>query len=213
MKKYFILILLMLFIKGDTIMNFYENVKQVKNPSDILVLVNKNNRLDKSYVPYDLSNIDTKYANENKMVRKEAKEAFEALSEEAAKEGYRVIAVSTYRSYDYQENLYNYYVETKGLAYADACSARKGHSEHQTGLSIDVEGSTGTYDEFGETKDFIWMKDHAHLYGFILRYPEDKTYITGFKYEPWHYRYVGKKAAKEIYDKKITLEEYLDKIH
>lgn len=193
-------------------MNFYKDVKPIKNPNAILVLVNKNNRLDKSYVPYDLSAIDIKYANENKLVRKEAKIAFEALSEEAMKKGFRIVAVSTYRSYDYQENLYNHYVETKGLAYADACSARKGHSEHQTGLALDVEGSTGTYDEFGETKDFIWMRDNAHRFGFILRYPADKTYITGFKYEPWHYRYVGVKVATEIFHQKITLEEYIKQI-
>ena len=95
------------------------------------------------------------------------------------------------------------------IKYADSCSARKGHSEHQTGLAVDVEGENKDYDLFENTKEFDWMNKNAHLYGFILRYPQNKTNITGFKFEPWHYRYVGKEIAKKIYEKKITLEEYL----
>ena len=88
------------------------------------------------------------------------------------------------------------------------CSAKPGHSEHQTGLSIDVEGSNLDYDLFAESKEFNWMKNNAHKYGFILRYPKGKEHITGFKYEPWHYRYVGKDVASYIYKNNITLEEY-----
>lgn len=193
-------------------MNFYKNIKQVTNPSSFIVLVNKNNRLDKGYIPKDLEKIDIQYAFDDKYMRREAKNAFESLSSKAKEEGYRVVATSTYRSYDYQEKLYNHYVEEKGLEYADLCSARKGHSEHQTGLAVDVEGSNEDYDEFEKAKEFPWMIENAHKYGFILRYPKNKTNITGFKYEPWHYRYVGKEVAKEIHEKKITLEEYVKSI-
>lgn len=191
--------------------DFYKKTEEISNPDIINVLVNKKFRLPKDYIPNDLEIININYANENKMLRKEAKEAFESLSEDALKEGYKIIAVSTYRDYDYQNNLYEEYVSTSGMEYADKCSARAGHSEHQTGLAVDVMGSNNDYNLFVDTKEFSWMKDNAYKYGFILRYPENKEKITGFKYEPWHYRYVGKIVAETIYKENLTLEEYYDK--
>ena len=128
---------------------------------------------------------------------------------DALEAGYHIIAVSTYRNYGYQKKLYKHYVKTKGKKYANVCSAKAGHSEHQTGLAVDVANSSLDYDNFDQTNEFEWMKNNAHKYGFILRYPKDKTSITGYKYEPWHYRYVGKDIAHIIYQKKITLEEYI----
>jgi len=103
-------------------------------------------------------------------------------------------------------------LKKKGQEYADLASARPGHSEHQTGLAIDIMGSNEDYNKFEESVEFEWMKNNAHLYGFILRYPKGKENITGFKYEPWHYRYIGKKVATIIYNENITLEEYLKKL-
>ena len=88
------------------------------------------------------------------------------------------------------------------------CSAKAGHSEHQTGLAVDISDISLNYDNFGNTKEFNWIKDNAHKFGFILRYPNNKTHITGFKYEPWHYRYIGISIATYIYENNITLEEY-----
>lgn len=187
---------------------FYKNIKKIKNPNNILVLVNKNNQLSYDYIPNNLEKISLEYATEDKYLQKEAKMAFEALSKDAKKMGYYIIATSTYRSYEYQDKLYNYYIDTKGLKYADLCSARPGHSEHQTGLAVDVMGSNKDYDLFAESIEFNWMKNNAHKYGFILRYPKGKEKITGFKYEPWHYRYIGTSVAKYIYEHNITLEEY-----
>lgn len=187
---------------------FYKNIKNIKNPENMLVLVNKNHKLSKDYIPSDLEKISLKYATEEKYLRKEAKVAFERLSEEAKLRNYKIVATSTYRSYEYQDKLYNYYVETQGLEYADLCSARPGHSEHQTGLAVDVMGSNNDYDRFEESIEFTWMRNNAHKFGFILRYPKGKENITGFKYEPWHYRYVGVDVATEIYQNDITLEEY-----
>lgn len=187
---------------------FYKNIKKIKNPEDILVLVNKNHKLDRKYIPSDLEKIDSRYSNDTRYLRKEAKVAFEKLSEEAYLENYIILAASTYRSFDYQENLYAYYVKNKGLEYADLCSARPGHSEHQTGLAIDVMGPNYDYNRFEDNIEFNWMKENAHKYGFILRYPKGKENITGFKYEPWHYRYVGNDVATYIYENNITLEEY-----
>lgn len=188
---------------------FYQNITLIKNPNSNLVLVNKFHCLPSNYIPYDLEKIDVMYANDYKYIRKEVKKAFEQLSSDAKQLGYQIIAVSTFRSYHYQKNLYQYYVREKGKKYADNCSARPGHSEHQTGLSIDVMGENMDYNQFAETKAFTWMKENAHKYGFIMRYPSGKEHITGFKYEPWHYRYVGKEVATTIYKKQITLEEYL----
>ena len=207
-------ILILLFYTKDIDLfgqNFYENIKQIDNPDAIMVLVNKNYQLNNNYVPNDLEIISTSYAYENKSLRKEAKEAFEQLSEDAKNLGYKIVATSAYRDYDYQKKLFEEYTNEKGEAYALECSAKPGHSEHQTGLAVDVAGSNDDYDEFESSIEFPWLKENAHLYGFILRYPKGKEHITGFNYEPWHYRYVGKEVATIIYNENLTLEEYYNK--
>jgi D-alanyl-D-alanine carboxypeptidase len=210
-KAYYtiLVIFLLLFLKSDD-KEFYKDIKDIENPDSYLVLVNKNNKLDKNYVPKDLELLSLNNSYEYKYLRKQAKEAFENLSNDAKALGYRIIAVSAYRDYDYQEKLFNYYVNEKGLEYALRSSAKSGHSEHQTGLALDVEGSNKDYNKFEESIEADWMKKNAYKYGFILRYPKGSENITGFKYEPWHYRYVGIKEAKYIYENNITLEEYLE---
>lgn len=214
-KAYYItisILILIFFIKEDNKSDkFYKNIKFVDNPDDYLALINKNYQLKSNYVPNDLESISLKYSNADKYLRKIAKIQFEKLSEDASKLGYRIIAVSAYRDYNYQNELFNYYVDEKGLDYALNCSAKPGHSEHQSGLAVDVEGSNKDYDNFEDTKEYTWMKDNAHKYGFILRYPKGKENITGFKFEPWHYRYIGIEAATYLYQNNLTLEEYLEK--
>lgn len=204
------LIILIIFIKNSNLFNnkFYRNIKKIKYPDNTLVLVNKNHVLNQDYIPSDLELISTNYAFEEKYLKKSAKEAFEKLSKCAQEVGYSIVAVSTYRSYSYQKKLYQYYEETKGINYAELCSARPGHSEHQTGLAVDVMGSNKDYNQFEQAIEFEWMKSNAHKYGFILRYPKGKEHITGFKYEPWHYRYVGIDVATYIYENSLTLEDY-----
>ena len=213
---YFLLISLIIFFFTRNINlfgnHFYKNIKKVKNPDSIDVLVNKNHQLDKNYIPNDLVKLSLICANEDKFLRQEAALNFEEMCLEARKQGYKIIAVSSYRSYFYQEELYNYYVRTLGEKKALEASAKPGHSEHQTGLVIDIEGSIGKYSDFETTEEFIWMKENAYKYGFILRYPKNKKNITGFKYEPWHYRYVGKDVAKIIHENNITLEEYYKRL-
>lgn len=187
---------------------FYKNIKKISNPNDIDVLVNKNNKLDNKYVPTDLIMLNVKYSNQYKYLREEAAYNFEKLSSDVSKLNYKIVAVSTYRSYIYQKELFNYYVKSKGEKKALKCSAKPGHSEHQTGLAVDVMGSNNDYDEFEKSIEFDWMKNNSYKYGFILRYPKGKEHITGFKYEPWHYRYVGVETATKIYNNNLTLEEY-----
>lgn len=207
--KYILFIIGMLLISKDEITpQFYHNIKLIKEPNNPIVLVNKFHRLSDQYIPEDLEKLNIWYANDFKYMRHSAKVAFEKMSQDAKDLGYKVIAVSAFRSYKYQDGLYQHYVKEKGVAYADRASARPGHSEHQTGLAVDIMGSNLDYNLFLESKEFDWVSKNAHKYGFILRYPKGKEYITGFKYEPWHYRYVGKEIAKEIFEKQITLEEY-----
>lgn len=202
MKKCILIIIYILFTGCN-------KISTVNNPNNKLVLVNKYNKLEDNYIPNDLVKLNIKYSNDDKYLKKEAANNFYKLSRDAKRLGYQIKVVSAYRSYLYQEKLFNYYILEKGLDYALLCSAKPGHSEHQTGLAIDIEGSNLDYNLFEESIEFKWMKKNAHKYGFILRYPKGKTSITGYKYEPWHYRYVGKKAAKYIYKHNITLEEYL----
>ncbi len=187
---------------------YYENAKKAEFLNTDYILVNKYNYLEKDYVPNNLENISTTYARSGMKLVKSAKIAFEEMSKAAKSEGYTIIAMSSYRSYDYQVNLYNKYVKKDGKKAADTYSGRPGCSEHQTGLAIDVYNGKYDYTNFGKTKEFLWMQKNAYKYGFILRFPENKERETGYKYEAWHYRYVGKDIAQEIYNKDITLEEY-----
>lgn len=204
-----VIILVLLFFTDDKEEEFYQNIKEIKNPDDIIVLVNKNNILPKNYIPTDLRLINNRYALDNKYLREEAAIAFENLSADASTLGYKIIAASAYRDYEYQGRLFNEYTNSKGIDYALLCSAKPGHSEHQTGLALDVMGTNEDYDEFEKAIEFNWMRENAHKYGFILRYPKGKEHITGFKYEPWHYRYVGVQNATKIYQNNLTLEEFI----
>ena len=186
--------------------NFYKDIHYTRIKG-YDYLVNKNNKLPISYIPNDLELISNEYSLDNKYLRHEARIHFEDMAKAAKEGGFNIIAVSTFRDFTYQEKLYNNYVNSKGFYYADMASARAGHSEHQTGLAVDVADSSYDYDNFESTKEFNWMQKNAYKYGFILRYPKAKFHITGFKYEPWHYRYVGK-IAKYIYKNNLTLEEY-----
>ena len=162
----------------------------------------------KNYVPNNLETIDSNFSSGNKQMVKEAKEAFEQMAKDAKTEGYNIRAVSTYRSYQYQENLYSNYVKADGTEKADTYSARAGSSEHQTGLAVDVDNITLSYTSFGKTKEYEWMQQNAYKYGFILRYTKEAEFITGYKEEPWHYRYVGIEIATYIQNNPMTYEEY-----
>jgi len=187
---------------------FYENIEPAKYLNTLQILVNKHYYLEKDYEPDNLETISTKYALSGMKMVKEAKEAFEEMASDAKKEKLNIIAMSTYRSYDYQVNLYNRYVNSDGKEAADTYSGRPGQSEHQTGLAADVYDGEIDYTNFEKTNEFKWMQEHAHEYGFILRYPKDKEKETGYIYESWHYRYVGKDVATYIKENNITYEEY-----
>ena len=189
-------------------LNTYEKTQPAKNLNTEKILVNKHYYLNNTYVPNNLEKISTRFALSNMKLVSTAKDAFEELASAAKKENLNIIAMSTYRSYDYQVNLYNKYVRNDGQAAADTYSGRPGHSEHQTELAVDVYNGKINYTNFEKTKEFTWMQQHAHEYGFILRFPKDKESETGYTYESWHYRYVGKDVASYIKEHNISFEEY-----
>ena len=187
----------------------YEDITEAINLNKTNILVNKYYYLDKDYIPNNLEKISTRYALSGMRLVSEAKVAFEDMAKSAAKENLKIVAMSTYRSYNYQVSLYNRYKRQDGIEKADSYSGRPGHSEHQTGLAVDIYNEEENYTNFEETEEFEWMQKHAHEYGFILRFPKDKENETGYIYESWHYRYVGKNIAKYIKEHKISLEEYI----
>lgn len=139
-------------------------------------------------------------------VNSEAEAAFYEMQADAYELGLNLYISSGYRSYDYQSGLYQRYVNRSGKAEADRYSARPGHSEHQTGLAFDLNTIS---DEFKDTDEGKWVAENCHRYGFIIRYPEDKESVTGYMYEPWHIRYLGKDIASSVFESGLCLEEYL----
>ena len=135
----------------------------------------------------------------------EADAAFDEWADAAAAEGLSIYVSSGYRSYDTQYAIYWREYDEYGFDYVEGSTARPGFSEHQTGLAFDLNSISM---DFEDTDEFAWCIQHAHEYGFILRYPEGKTDITGYMYEPWHFRYIGD-AAADVYASGLTLEEYL----
>jgi len=180
---------------------FYENTKKAKEEGT-LTLVNKYHYISKDYIPKNLININ------GLTINKEAYNAFLNMKNDIEKEGRNIRIISAYRSYEYQENLYNNYLKKDKQEVVDSYSARAGYSEHHTGLAIDIDNTKLDFNKFYLTEEFIWMQNNAHKYGFILRYPQNKEHITGYSYEPWHYRYVGKEIAEYIKKHNSTYEEY-----
>ncbi|MBD8006811.1 D-alanyl-D-alanine carboxypeptidase family protein [Bacillus norwichensis] len=159
-----------------------------------VLIVNKKYSLPDSYAPGEST---------------AARKAFNVMKNDAKKKGLNLTVFSGYRTYSYQNQLYQHYVARDGKAAADLYSARPGQSEHQTGLSFDI-GEVGNENQwFSETPATKWMAKNAHKYGFIVRYPKGKEHITGYKYEPWHLRFLGKDLATKVYKSGLTLEEYL----
>ncbi|MBG9448991.1 peptidase M15 [Cytobacillus firmus] len=190
----------------------------IQNPDNVMVLVNKQFSLPDGYEPSNLIIPDVAFSYgkldlEKSYMRQDAAEELEKLFTGALNEGVELFAVSGYRSFTRQSEVFEAEVNRVGKEKAVQAVAIPGSSEHQTGLTMDISSRSASLElseEFGETKEGKWLADNAHHYGFILRYPKGKEAITGYKYEPWHFRYVGHEAAKVIYEKKWTLEEYFD---
>lgn len=197
----------------------YEEYMNPGNTKEYLMLVNVDHPLDSTYLPQDLAEVENTRSDRAKVqLRLYAAKALEALFIEMESAGYTDVTVtSAYRSYSYQQTLFNQQLQIYSYlgdeAYAKAASIVNpaGASEHQSGLCLDMHNiPTGADISFGETDQFKWLKENSWKFGFILRYPEDKTEITGISYEPWHYRYVGRYHAQKMYEMGLCLEEYCE---
>jgi LAS superfamily LD-carboxypeptidase LdcB len=176
----------------------------------VSILVNKYYALDASFTP---SNLVKAQSCGQPTLAKEAADAFDRLCEAVKARGLDLGSSSAYRSYARQRQLYDYYVRTDGQANADTYSARPGHSEHQTGLAVDFNAGSGSIDFFINTDTYAWVSVNSWRFGFILRYPQNKTDITGYMFEPWHYRYVGVETATLLHALGITYDEYAVWMH
>ncbi|GIN88315.1 putative carboxypeptidase YodJ [Heyndrickxia sporothermodurans] len=194
-------------------------VNMIENSSNVLSLVNKQYSIG-SYEPKDLvrPKVQFSFGNqdiEKSYMRKEAATALENMFKSAEKNGIQLFASSGYRSYERQKALLDAEIANVGKQKAVQAVANPGQSEHQTGLAMDITSESENFlltENFGKHKDGIWLREHAHEFGFILRYPKGKEKVTGYEYEPWHFRYVGKKHASVIYKNDWTLEEYFQHV-
>ncbi len=188
----------------------------ITNPDKITNIVKAGFNLPSDYEPEDLVKPNVKCATDDTYyVRKEAAEALEQMFKDASDLGYDLVLNSAYRSYSEQKKIYDQYFSIYDEVTAAGLVAKPGSSEHQSGLGIDLTcqnvinlKENGIAAFFGDSDDGKWCAKNAHKYGFILRYPTSSNHITGISNEPWHFRYVGKEAAKVIYENNWTLEEY-----
>ncbi|MBE6591962.1 MAG: D-alanyl-D-alanine carboxypeptidase family protein [Ruminococcaceae bacterium] len=189
---------------------FYSVITPIDDPASFQVQVNKYRSLPADYVPSDLVALEHCYPDRKGSVklRADAAAAFERMAEDALKLGYVIRGYSGYRSYSYQDMLYTNYCKNDPVYLVDTYSARPGHSEHQTGLAIDVCTDKYAYNKFGQSQEYLWAKENIHKYGFVISYLEDKNHITGYKTEEWHFRYVGEELAAFLYENNLVLDEY-----
>jgi len=179
------------------------------------ILVNKTNPLTKNYLPKNLVSTNSQY-KENILINKKVYEAFKKMQYAAKKYGYELDIMSGYRDYYYQETIYNKSLKEKGYAYTFRSVAKPGTSEHQTGLAIDIcfyrDEHCYIEHELENTPELTWLINNSYKYGFIMRYPKNKDDVTGYNYEPWHYRYIGS-LANFLTKKELTMEEYFKKLN
>lgn len=191
--------------------DYYTNDINLDNEEakELDVIVNKYYKLNKDYEPDDLTKISSKYSSgSNQKLRKEAAIKFEEMASDALKENLKIYAGSTYRSYSYQLGLYNRYVAQDGFDEAETYSARAGYSEHQLGLAVDILNGKWSYLS-EKDKEYDWLINNSYKYGFILRYPRNKEYVTGYVFEDWHFRYLGIELATKVYNSGLTYDEYV----
>lgn len=188
---------------------WYNETFNTNTNNNYLMLVNKFYHLEPDFARKDIKNISLAYSYDGNSAAEIVIENFKKMRDDVEKElGVRLMVNSSYRSYKDQDEIYNSFKRVS-LQYADSYAARPGHSEHQTGLALDITSlEHKTQKEFTESEEYKWLKENCHKYGFILRYPEGKEHITGYNNESWHFRYVGEKPAKIIHDENITFDEY-----
>lgn len=187
---------------------FYTNINTLHDYLDVTTLVNKYNKLPDNYEIDDLVTLDKEYSSRGEKIREIAYKDLKIMFDKAREDGINLNVISGYRTSEKQNTLFNNSVKKNGIEHALMYSAKMGHSEHQLGLAIDINT---TQESFKNTNEYKWLKNNSYKYGFIERYKENKENITGFAYEPWHYRYIGIDNATKVFTENITYEEYVIK--
>lgn len=190
-----------------------ESDPRFTSTDSVLIIANKKHKLPDGYEPSDLTLLTVSTAYGDVYMKAEAAQAMSNMIAAANAEGVYPVVTTAYRDYAFQESLYNGYVERDGVEAADTYSSRPGYSDHQTGLAADISCESNSYNlnqEFENTAEGQWLAQHAHEYGFVMRYPNGKEAVTGYTYEPWHFRYIGVEEATNLYnsDPNMTMEEY-----
>jgi zinc D-Ala-D-Ala carboxypeptidase len=183
----------------------------IKDINSVIVLVNKSFGLPYDFVPNSLVAANVSSVRSGMLIRREIAVALKDMFEAAKAEGLNLILVSSYRSYQTQKSSYQNAIQAFGEEYTNRYYAPPGHSEHQTGLAVDISSpsfNSQLEEEFEHTKEGIWLRENSAKFGFILRYPRGKEHITGYSYEPWHFRYLRVDLATEITTSGLTMEEY-----
>ncbi len=188
-----------------------------RDDEGLLLWVNRERSLPPDYVPPDLVPITgVPVTTQGMLLRRVALGPLRELAEAARAEGLEIVVSSAYRSYQTQVAVYSYWVRVLGEARAARVSARPGHSEHQLGTTVDLTSPRVNYqltEGFGDTPEGRWLKANAHRFGFVLSYPAGKEDITGYDYEPWHFRFVGVEVAAQVHRAGISLEEYFQRLY
>ena len=196
------------YVNTESFNEVYENTIMADTDLGYNILVNKNHYLKNDYVPKNIVNVSNWYAYEGYKLEKTAYESFIEMFNDAKSEGLSIVLSMGYRSYKDQKSIFNIYKRDYGERYADEVSTRPGYSEYQTGLALNISKLYASDSKFEKTDEYKWLLENAYKYGFILRYPKDKEFITKYKYDANHFRYVGTEAAFVIHNEGITLEEY-----
>lgn len=195
-------------VNTRTCYDYYTHTVKTNMDMGYGIIVNKYYSLPDKYEPEDVVDMNSQYAYPGNSIRSEVYEAFKEMSSKAKEDGITLIVNSSYRGYDEQKEIYEEYEDKNGKEYADKYAARPNFSEHQTGLSLDIFSPGYGMKTFESSPAFKWLSENSYKYGFILRYPKDKQNITGYAYESWHYRYLGKDLSLKVYEEGITFDEY-----
>jgi D-alanyl-D-alanine carboxypeptidase len=195
------------------VVGFDKTAQSIDDPASTWVVANKARALKpQGYVPADLVYPDVRYVNRQPMRQEVATALVAMFAAGKAEAGLDFSVQSAYRSYDSQVRVYNDDVARNGQAFADTDTARPGHSEHQTGLAVDISAVPAKCSLaacFAQTPQGEWLAANAWRFGFLLRYPADKVPVTGFTFEPWHFRYIGVSLAAQLHTTGVTtLEEF-----
>lgn len=195
-------------INTEANIDWFDNAKETDISKKELMLVNRLYGLSKDYEPDDIIDVPSQYAYTGVKISNSVMDNIVALIDAASDEGYTFVLADGYRSYSEQESIFERYKNAYGYSEADRIAARAGHSEYQTGISFTIVPLYKEYDKPKESLEYKWLSDNAYRYGFIFRFPEDKTDITGFEASTWRLRYVGSEAANIIKSENICFEEY-----